>query len=145
MIRRPPRSTRTYTLFPYSTLFQSGELLQTVSSDFGRHERARLAGACVHRLQYAALLLDRLPGSDHVDGFIEPLRSFRDDLALFNELGDTAFDAFRRNARLAKIHSRFYDVGRAEDRLAFTQYAKIGRASCRERVCQYVELSGVVM
>src|SRR3546814_2519485 len=90
------------------------------SSDlFGRHERARLAGACVHRLQYAALLLDRLPGSDHVDGFIEPLRSFRDDLALFNELGDTAFDAFRRHARLAKIHSRFYDVGRAEDSLAF--------------------------
>src|SRR3546814_5573363 len=24
MIRRPPRSTRTYTLFPYSTLFRSG-------------------------------------------------------------------------------------------------------------------------
>src|SRR3546814_3075105 len=26
MIRRPPRSTRTYTLFPYSTLFRSGRL-----------------------------------------------------------------------------------------------------------------------
>src|SRR3546814_6967725 len=65
--------------------------------------------------------------SDHVDGFIEPLRSFRNDLALFNEIGDTAFDAFRRHARLAKIHSRFYDVGRAEDRLAFPQYA-IGRS-----------------
>src|SRR3546814_2558568 len=25
MIRRPPRSTRTYTLFPYTTLFRSGE------------------------------------------------------------------------------------------------------------------------
>src|SRR3546814_2874794 len=24
MIRRPPRSTRTYTLFPYTTLFRSG-------------------------------------------------------------------------------------------------------------------------
>src|SRR3546814_15631587 len=62
---------------------RGGELLQTVPSDFGRHERARLAGARVHRLQYAALLLDRLPGSDHVDGFIEPLRGFRDDLDLF--------------------------------------------------------------
>src|SRR3546814_8063590 len=26
MIRRPPRSTRTYTLFPYTTLFRSGKL-----------------------------------------------------------------------------------------------------------------------
>src|SRR3546814_15973565 len=26
MLRRPPRSTRTYTLFPYTTLFRSGEL-----------------------------------------------------------------------------------------------------------------------
>src|SRR3546814_3730322 len=26
MIRRPPRSTRTDTLFPYTTLFRSGEL-----------------------------------------------------------------------------------------------------------------------
>src|SRR3546814_2844317 len=28
MIRRPPRSTRTDTLFPYTTLFRSGILLQ---------------------------------------------------------------------------------------------------------------------
>src|SRR3546814_19382546 len=27
MIRRPPRSTRTDTLFPYTTLFRSGEIL----------------------------------------------------------------------------------------------------------------------
>src|SRR3546814_1847480 len=29
MIRRPPRSTRTYTLFPYTTLFRSTDLLNT--------------------------------------------------------------------------------------------------------------------
>src|SRR3546814_10869689 len=80
--------------------------------------------------------------SDHVDGFIEPLRSFRNDLALFNELGDTAFDAFRRHARLAKIHSRFYDVGRAEDRLAFPQYANGARGrilgtGLRRRACEF--------
>src|SRR3546814_17845108 len=37
MIRRPPRSTRTDTLFPYTTLFRSGGRL--VPS--GRHDRAR--------------------------------------------------------------------------------------------------------
>src|SRR3546814_13441931 len=29
MIRRPPRSTRTYTLFPYTTLFRSRQRLDT--------------------------------------------------------------------------------------------------------------------
>src|SRR3546814_2986906 len=28
MIRRPPRSTRTYTLFPYTTLFRSADAVQ---------------------------------------------------------------------------------------------------------------------
>src|SRR3546814_18458180 len=32
MIRRPPRSTRTYTLFPYSTLFRSPPLDAGVAS-----------------------------------------------------------------------------------------------------------------
>src|SRR3546814_7612882 len=30
MIRRPPRSTRTDTLFPYTTLFRSAELLENI-------------------------------------------------------------------------------------------------------------------
>src|SRR3546814_4500428 len=37
MIRRPPRSTRTDTLFPYTTLFRSvGELLEAVAADYPR-------------------------------------------------------------------------------------------------------------
>src|SRR3546814_3577077 len=34
MIRRPPRSTRTDTLFPYTTLFRSREDLQRTHGDF---------------------------------------------------------------------------------------------------------------
>src|SRR3546814_6728795 len=41
MIRRPPRSTRTDTLFPYTTLFRSGI----------REGRRRLAAACDEVLQ----------------------------------------------------------------------------------------------
>src|SRR3546814_2749237 len=33
MIRRPPRSTRTDTLFPYTTLFRSGELKFSVTEN----------------------------------------------------------------------------------------------------------------
>src|SRR3546814_16098944 len=46
MIRRPPRSTRTDTLFPYTTLFRSEDDhgkrrdREAVAADFGARERA---------------------------------------------------------------------------------------------------------
>src|SRR3546814_7559937 len=44
MIRRPPRSTRTYTLFPYTTLFRSGIL--------GGRYGGGTAGTAGHRYQH---------------------------------------------------------------------------------------------
>src|SRR3546814_938822 len=38
MIRRPPRSTRTYTLFPYTTLFRSRKIEQQCSGPTGKTE-----------------------------------------------------------------------------------------------------------
>src|SRR3546814_5292793 len=38
MIRRPPRSTRTDTLFPYTTLFRSGGIAPAVA-EIGQHRR----------------------------------------------------------------------------------------------------------
>src|SRR3546814_13284910 len=52
MIRRPPRSTRTDTLFPYTTLFRSGakSLAQTAAED----AQAELASAiCIERFMKA--------------------------------------------------------------------------------------------
>src|SRR3546814_15323552 len=34
MVRRPPRSTRTDTLFPYTTLFRSAEVIGTAADQF---------------------------------------------------------------------------------------------------------------
>src|SRR3546814_16545642 len=48
MIRRPPRSTRTDTLFPYTTLFRSRDIQPT-------HEMVSLAD---YRLRYAAYRAD---------------------------------------------------------------------------------------
>src|SRR3546814_7605839 len=42
MIRRPPRSTRTDTLFPYTTLFRSSRPAASVAAD---HRRARRGAA----------------------------------------------------------------------------------------------------
>src|SRR3546814_13733356 len=42
MIRRPPRSTRTDTLFPYTTLFRSGSALRPCRVPGRSHRRCRL-------------------------------------------------------------------------------------------------------
>src|SRR3546814_4114332 len=51
MIRRPPRSTRTDTLFPYTTLFRSIDLRRRNHLRLGRPIRQRLD---VHRIERAA-------------------------------------------------------------------------------------------
>src|SRR3546814_14328874 len=47
MIRRPPRSTRTDTLFPYTTLFRSD-----VPLHLGNEERRRRIGECILRQRH---------------------------------------------------------------------------------------------
>src|SRR3546814_8305103 len=72
MIRRPPRSTRTDTLFPYTTLFRS--VIDSVEG-FENRLRARFpdidilrtssqepANSMAHALAYAALRLQTLAG-----------------------------------------------------------------------------------
>src|SRR3546814_5766996 len=62
MIRRPPRSTRTDTLFPYTTLFRSDQRLARVGEQLGqprgetpqpRHGGAPLAGHRDHDARIA--------------------------------------------------------------------------------------------
>src|SRR3546814_4007917 len=50
MIRRPPRSTRTDTLFPYTTLFRSGRLpLRTASRKLSEHHAAARKGSVAQK------------------------------------------------------------------------------------------------
>src|SRR3546814_18341566 len=42
MIRRPPRSTRTYTLFPYTTLFRSTRIQDALTDRRGAIDRIPL-------------------------------------------------------------------------------------------------------
>src|SRR3546814_2696206 len=53
MIRRPPRSTRTDTLFPYTTLFRSLDLLLLLSSEghAGATERRDALDWVIERLR----------------------------------------------------------------------------------------------
>src|SRR3546814_12436272 len=99
MIRRPPRSTRTDTLFPYTTLFRSKFGLRGISEVL-RFDLAR------HGIGVSLVC----PGG--VDtGLV-------------------------RTIEIVGLDGEAPDMVRMRRR--FQRHAKIGRASCRERVCQYV-------
>src|SRR3546814_20009976 len=99
MIRRPPRSTRTDTLFPYTTLFRS----RSASLDNEEVDRAR-------RVVLAGLRRDQEEVRQR--GVRAP------DLAAVDDVAAVDTPRARPDAR---------HVGAAQ----------LGRASCRERGCQY--------
>src|SRR3546814_12061588 len=105
MIRRPPRSTRTDTLFPYTTLFRS---------DAGN--AARDGG-----------------GEIGID------RGLVVDGAMRLDMGDLATAGGGNAGQRADLvsHQRF-DFPVAHGHRPAAEALQIGRASCRERVGQYV-------
>src|SRR3546814_18963460 len=131
MLRRPPRSTRTDTLFPYTTLFRSvGGDLDRAVRDASRQEirpDARTAGAdradrsrprrAESACAGAAAADDgRIPVGAHDQLTAVPVR-----LRSFHRCLDGADRLRRRCARISE---------------------EIGRAECRERVWQYVSKMG---
>src|SRR3546814_12432300 len=109
MIRRPPRSTRTDTLFPYTTLVRSASGKK--SSRFQRHGSILRFGSLV--------------APDH--GGVSRVR-----------LGRGLFP-FRENPARGRFMARIETprpIRGTQDMIGETQ-AQIGRASWRERGCQY--------
>src|SRR3546814_15574964 len=115
MIRRPPRSTRTDTLFPYTTLFRSR------GHQYDRLAVAHEAGAQIDIVHLA----DRRKVHDsalHVVKIEPGLLVGRDDQARGGIVG------------IGPDRGIVGGVARAFDGDGF----EIGRASWRERVCRYV-------
>src|SRR3546814_8052187 len=56
MIRRPPRSTRTDTLFPYTTLFRSKQVRRRLQDAFSRGKGVKRLPIHIHEPTHAALL-----------------------------------------------------------------------------------------
>src|SRR3546814_13506429 len=110
MIRRPPRSTRTDTLFPYTTLVRS----------------INRAAGIVHRI-IVILLRGRnvRPGTE-----VSPPRPIR---ASPHRRDDEGVATVRR--AIGPARGDRLDLG--PELHAFHAVLEIGRASCRER-CQYV-------
>src|SRR3546814_12338026 len=116
MMRRPPSDTRTNTLFPDTALFRS------LSGEVDARTNARMDEGVVADL-------------DHVLGPAQ-----EGDVMFGHRLTDTR----RQRCRIEAVIVVLADAV-AQDRLAAAdageqpeRIEKIGRASCRERGCQYV-------
>src|SRR3546814_13088738 len=117
MIRRPPRSTRTDTLFPYTTRFRS-------------RQRRRRANARLRTQPHEILI-----AADGIARAVERDR-FLIELERLNPVDRAATGPRDSEAIILIVDA----PGVAMDSVA-TQIgpaAEIGRASCRERVCTFV-------
>src|SRR3546814_14313212 len=117
MIRRPPRSTRTDTLFPYTTLFRSGRRV-VVKARIVRHKGMRFRAA---------------PLAKHIS-YLERDGVTRDgrDASLFDAQGDAADrSAFAARGDGDRHHFRFL-VSRSDE-------SRVGQecvSTCRSRWSQ---------
>src|SRR3546814_12123103 len=130
MIRRPPRSTRTDTLFPYTTLFRSRG-----------HQLGRRLGSRRHDVE-----ISRIAGQIIARAF-----NFEKDRRLDARKLATAWDfelvivaktlelnlLLETIARHIFLNFRYNRLNRSADRCLVGSLA-FGRAPCRERGCQYV-------
>src|SRR3546814_13392024 len=146
MIRRPPRSTRTDTPFPYTTLFRSDSadqrLRRLAARDVHLIEELRLLAELVHHL--ADLRRNRIDGE--LEGKAERIvggrLQHRDDLAGIDE-GEAPteeVDTYTSLTRARKLKIERLDAFLRDARQDIPQ--QIGRASCREIVHVRVELEG---
>src|SRR3546814_12731984 len=123
MFRRPPRSTRTDTLLPSATLFRSGEVIARRRVPDDSEPLAELVDSETYRRVVALAARYGIP--EQAVGRISP--------GALACLFRTPPEEFRRRAEGDLFLDLWliqwaYDLGMRE----------IGRASCRERVCQYV-------
>src|SRR3546814_17125793 len=133
MIRRPPRSTRTDPLFPYTTLFRSvhgrrsGPCFAASPSSIERKRCLPVARPCGHGSR-VGLEKPARSGRKRIDRLTLPAAIMMiDAVALIMPEEEASANEIRHRA----AHVRFA-------RYADTQTHQLGRASCRERVCQYV-------
>src|SRR3546814_11577885 len=145
MIRRPPRSTRTDTLFPYSTLFRSPCCRQCCAAQqftpFHIHvscppEKIQLAGLSAYTKWPPALQV----GSTHLAFGPAPLLKARGGTDV-EAPADDIIGCTISGTQPGPNRRRFVrDIGHTGTQRELFVYVdareEIGRASCRERVCQ---------
>src|SRR3546814_13732637 len=117
MIRRPPRSTRTYTLLPYTTLFRSGKIL-FLGTDITHEKPAQIARRGIIRSFQISAVFPQLPVLENVR------------IGLPRATGQS-FHFWRSDKGLHHLDAAPYALLEPVDIAEFA--AAFGRATCRER------------
>src|SRR3546814_13471180 len=129
MIRRPPRSTRTDTLFPYTTLFRSGRAARE-SVDVGGGRSGGSRG------------IADSPTDDRTRGSVSPLVAVV-MVVVVPVVGDIPSGI---RAILGPLGHAVLPLALPLRPLPLTDFrSQIGRASCREGGSQYVYISVVAV
>src|SRR3546814_11513828 len=137
MIRRPPRSTRTDTLFPYTTLFRSAagwtfrKTRISEQFDFSAAKAVLPEGADL-------LLLLRKNGTLRFFTHASRPTPEVDDIVISYAPPQPSRGSKSGNETRSKEHVADQSTPPRHEQ---DEGAESGRASCRERVCQYVEIS----
>src|SRR3546814_14668271 len=122
MIRRPPRSTRTDTLFPYTTLFRSSELATSSGISL-----VPITGAGADKLlaDYGFFAKDVVPEGTYAGvGETQTISVAAQWVTSAEQPEELVYNIVK--VLWSDATRKALDAG------------QIGRASCRERVCQYV-------
>src|SRR3546814_2087085 len=179
MLRRPPRSTRTDTLFPYTTLFRSGGRnnkghVTSRGIAGGHKQRYRFIDfkrrkwdmeATVERIEYDPNRTAFITLVKYEDGeqnyILAPQRLAVGDKVVAGKkvdvkpgnamelsqmpVGTIIHNGERKNdveGKIARSAGTYAQLGGRDRGLVIVRLnsgeQQIGRASCRERVCQYV-------
>src|SRR3546814_21036801 len=119
MIRRPPRSTRTDTLFPYTTLFRSidwGDGVQSLAADFKAAKKA--ARDTIDEL------VERLKASEIVVCLSDDFDNFRKDI----------YPEYKNNRKSSVRPEHLYDL---KERSEESRVGKECVSTCRSRWAAY--------
>src|SRR3546814_20474895 len=127
MIRRPPRSTRTDTPFPYTTLFRSAQPITLL-----------LAGLAINALAGGLLGLIAYSSSDPTLRAITLWLFGSLDRAGWSQLAVAMPAILIASLLLWRMAPALNGILLGEAAAAHIGVKEIGRASCREGVCKYV-------
>src|SRR3546814_18687456 len=139
MIRRPPRSTRTDTLFPYTTLFRSVVHAQRHSARPLHDARKGLQRVSAMVLQENVVVAPEELESRHGD---DGLRLPWSLVEIGPQQSGIVLDVLEHAHQQEEIGIARCDLPTESPRLGFTLLVtirrKIGIASCRDRLWQYM-------
>src|SRR3546814_8806150 len=140
MIRRPPRSTRTDTLFPYTTLFRSRAALSwvyTVGQGVvfkGSYGGVAGLDQSVATPEEARAMVDReaAKGADLIKLWVD------DEFGMLEErmpppISSAVIDQAHKDGKKAVAHIFYYSNAAELTREGVDAFAHTGRASCRVR------------